>query len=357
MKKASTRTPRMTIGIDLGDRISHACVLDSSTGDVLERFALGSTPSGLEKRLGALGCCRVVIEVGSHSRWASRWLFSRGHEVLIANARQVRLIARSDRKTDRIDAEILARLGRLDPKLLHAIEHRSEKAQQDLEMIKARDVLVRSRTIAINHVRGVLKSAGARVERATAESFPRKARSVVPPTLCSALLPLLAQISQLTRRIAGYDRQIEELGEKDYPATKSLRQVKGVGPITSLAYVLTLDHPERFGKSRMVGPYLGLSPRVAQSGDIDPQLGITKAGNSMLRRLLVGSAQYILGPFGPDTSLRRLGESLMARGGPNAKKRAVVAVARRLAVLLHRLWVSGERYEPLRGARELPATA
>jgi transposase len=357
VKKPSTATPRMTIGMDLGDRISHACVLDTSTGDVLDRFAFVSTPTGFEKRLSSLPRCRVVLEVGSHSRWASRWLSSRGHEVLTANARQVRLIARSDRKTDRIDAEILGRLGRFDPKLLHPIEHRREKAQQDLEVIKARDVLVRSRTMAVNHVRGVLKAAGTRVEGATAETFAMKARGVVPEALRLALLPLLAEIARLTKAIRAYDRRIEMLCEEDYPSTKRLRQVKGVGPITSLAYVLTLDRPERFGKSRMVGPYLGLSPRVAQSGEIDPQLGITKAGNSMLRRLLVGSAQYILGPFGSDTSLRRVGKSLMARGGPNAKKRAVVAVARRLAVLLHRLWVSGEPYEPLRNAREVPQVA
>jgi transposase len=348
----------MTIGIDLGDRISHACVLDTGTGDVLDRFAFASTPAGLEKRYSRLARSRVVIEVGSHSRWASRWFSSRGHEVLTANARQVRLIAKSDRKTDRIDAEILARLGRLDPKLLHPIEHRREKAQQDLEMIKARDVLVRSRTMAVNHVRGVLKAAGTRVEGATAETFAMKARGVVPETLRWALLPLLAQIARLTKAIRAYDRRIETLCEEEYySATRRLRQVKGVGPITALAYVLTLDRPERFKRSRMVGPYLGLAPRVAQSGEIDPQLGITKAGNSTLRRLLVGSAQYILGPFGPDTSLRRLGESLMARGGSNAKKRAVVAVARRLAVLLHRLWVSGEPYEPLRAARDLSPVA
>ena len=151
-----------------------------------------------------------------------------------------------------------------------------------------------------------------------------------------------------------YDERIEKLGREKYGHTELLRQVKGVGPLTSLAYVLTLENPDRFAKSRDVGPYLGLVPKQEESGDSQPQLGISKAGDVMLRRLLVGSAHYILGPFGPDTDLRRYGLRLCERGGKNAKKRAAVAVARKLAVLLHRLWISGEVYEPLRQA---PPTA
>jgi transposase len=139
---------------------------------------------------------------------------------------------------------------------------------------------------------------------------------------------------------------IEQLCQEHYPETHHLRQVSGVGPITALAYVLTLDDPDRFRKSREVAPALGLVPKRDQSGDRDPQLRITKTGDSYLRRLLVGSAQYILGPFGPDCDLRRWGLKLAQRGGKNAKKRAVVAVARKLAVLLHHLWVTGEVYDP-----------
>ena len=153
---------------------------------------------------------------------------------------------------------------------------------------------------------------------------------------------------ELSDRIKVYDERIEKLGREKYEHTELLRQVKGVGPLTSLAYVLTLENPDRFRKSRDVGAYLGLAPQQEDSGDSQPQLGISKAGDMMLRRLLVGSAQYILGPFGPDTDLRRQGLRLCERGGKNAKKRAAVAVARKLAVLLHRLWLSGEVYEPLR---------
>jgi transposase len=151
----------------------------------------------------------------------------------------------------------------------------------------------------------------------------------------------------LSDEIKLFDKKIEQLADERYPHTELLRQVKGVGPVTSLAYVLTLETPRRFAASRDVGPYLGLAPKQEDSGDCQPQLGISKAGDRMLRKLLVGSAHYILGPFGPDTDLRRFGKKLCARGGKNAKKRATVAVARKLAVLLHRLWISGEVYEPL----------
>jgi transposase len=151
----------------------------------------------------------------------------------------------------------------------------------------------------------------------------------------------------LNDEIKVFDQRIEKLASEKYMHTKLLRQVPGVGPVTALAYVLTLETPLRFAKSRDVGPYLGLVPKQEDSGDSQPQLGISKAGDRMVRKLLVGSAQFILGPFGPDTDLRRFGMKLCERGGKNAKKRAAVAVARKLAVLLHRLWASGEVYEPL----------
>jgi transposase len=153
--------------------------------------------------------------------------------------------------------------------------------------------------------------------------------------------------------IQEYDEKIEKLGREKYGPTAG----KGVGPITALAYVLTLENPDRFVKSRDVGPYLGLVPKQEDSGESPPQLGISKAGDTMMRRLLVGSAHHILGPFGPDTDLRRYGLRLCERGGKNAKKRAAVAVARKLAVLLHCLWVSGEVYEPLRQGTSAMAPA
>jgi transposase len=192
---------------------------------------------------------------------------------------------------------------------------------------------------------------GARLPKCSTPSFAQKVEGAVPAEIRETLLPLVRMTAALSDSIQGYDEKIERLGREKYGHTTLLRQVKGVGPIRALAYVLTLENPERFAKSRDVGPYLGLVPKQEDSGESQPQLGISKAGDTMVRRLLVGSAQYILGPFGPDTDLRRYGLRLCERGGKNAKKRAAVAVARKLAVLLHRLWATGDVYEPLRHGR------
>lgn len=341
--------PKLTIGLDLGDRFTQLCALDAR-GQIRATERVRTTPAALERHFTGLPHARIVLEVGTHSPWVSRLLEHLGHEVLVANARQLRLIYGSDRKSDRVDAETLARLGRLDPALLKPIHHRGAEAQADLAQLRARDALVRTRTLLINHVRGAVKAWGARLPASSAPAFATKAAAGVPRELRSALGPLLELIATLTQEIRGMEHQLERLATERYPETARLRQPSGVGLLTALCYVLTLEDPRRFRRSRAVGPYLGLCPRRDQSGGRDAQLRITKRGDAMLRRLLVSGAQYVLGPFGPDTDLRRWGHRLAARGGKNAKKRAVVAVARKLATLLHRLWVSGAAYQPLRAA-------
>lgn len=341
--------PKLTIGLDLGDRFTHLCALDAR-GHSATTERLRTRPAALERALAGLPRCRIVLEVGTHSPWVSRRLERLGHEVLVANARQLRLIYGSDRKCDRVDAETLARLGRLDPTLLKPIRHRGAEAQADLAQLRARDALVRTRTLLINHVRGAVKAWGGRLPACSAPAFGSKAGPGVPPELRAALGPLLELIARLTQEIRGMERQLERLATVRYPETARLRQPSGVGLLTALCYVLTLEDPDRFRQSRAVGPYLGLCPRRDQSGGRDAQLRITKRGDAMLRRLLVSGAQYILGPFGPESDLRHWGLRLAARGGKNAKKRAVVAVARKLATLLHHLWVSGAVYQPLRAA-------
>lgn len=335
------------MGLDLSDRYSRFCLLDAD-GTVAEEGRVRTTTPALQQRLSTLAPCRIVLEVGTHSPWVSRLAAEAGHEVIVANPRAVRLIAESDRKQDRTDAEQLARLGRLDPRLLAPIRHRGEQAQEDLACIRSRASLVRARTALINHVRGVVKAHGGRLPACSASVFSRKGAAHLPAGLRPALLPHLELIAQLTRQIAAADQQVETLGSERYPETGVLRQVAGVGPLTALTYVLTLEDPRRFRRSREVGPYLGLTPRQRQSGGRAPQLPISKAGDRYLRQLLVGCAHYILGPFGPDSDLRRWGLRYAPKGARNAKHRAVVAVARKLAVLLHRLWVTGEVYQPLR---------
>lgn len=337
-----------TVGLDVGDRWSQLCAVEQSSGEIVEEGRVRTSAQGLSKRF-LVPRLRVVLEVGCQSPWISRLLEGLGHEVLVANARQVRLIHGSGNKSDRIDAESLARLGRFEPKLLRAIEHRGEQVQVDRAVLRARDALVRSRARLIGHVRGMVKSVGGRVRGASAEGFAVRAAKDLPEALEPALRPVLEQIAALTTTIRRYDRQIEQLARDRYPETALLRQVDGVGPITALAFVLKVEDPRRFRRSRTLGPYLGLVPRRDQSGARDPQLRITKQGDPFVRRLLIQCARYILGPFGKDSALRRYGLRIAARGGSNAKKRAAVAVARKLAVLLHHLWQSAELYDPLYG--------
>ena len=339
------------IGLDLGDQYSTYCVLDEG-GEVAEEVRIRTTPQAMSKTFSRYEHARITIEVGTHSPWVSRLLVSMGHGVLVANPRKVRMIYQSDKKNDSLDAQTLARLARVDWKLLAPIQHRGEQAQLDLAVIRSRDAVVRTRTKLINHVRGMVKSIGGRISKCSADNFSSRALEEMPEPLRATLWAVVKTVADLSRQIRGYDKQIEAMAEQRYPEVKVLTQITGVGVLTALTYVLVLDDPHRFKKSRSVGAYLGLRPRLNQSGQSDRQLRITKAGDRLLRRLLVGSGQYILGPFGPDCDLRRWGLALAARGGNNAKKRAVVAVARKLAVLLHRLWVTGEVYEPVRVAHQ-----
>jgi transposase len=324
---------------------------------VIEETRLPTSKNTFQRKFSTLPSARIAMEAGAQSRWVSDLLRQLGHDVLVANARKLRAIYSNPRKEDRTDAETLARLARLDPHLLSPIHHRSPQAQADLALIRSRDALVRSRTLLINHVRGVVKSSGTRLPSCSTNSFANKVTSHIPDPLQPALLPILDTITSLTQQIRTYDRQVRSLCESKYPETKLLRKVSGVGPLTALAYVLILEDPQRFPKSRDVGPAVGLVPKRDQSGDHDPQLRITKTGSPLLRRLLVSSAQYILGAFGPDCDLRRWGLKLAERGGKNAKKRAVVAVARKLAVLLHHLWKNGEIYDPFHHGQKKAASS
>jgi len=337
---------RLTVGVDLGDQWSNYCILGLS-GETLAEGQSRTRKQEVAEFFQDLATSRVVVEVGTHSAWVREVIAGFGHEVLVANPRLMDGSKRRRRKNDRIDAEKLARLGRMDPKSLHPIQHRSTEVREDLLVLRAREALVESRTKLISAVRGLVKSMGGRVSSCSSVGFSRKAATEIPEEVRETLQPLLSLIATLSEEIKTYDQRIDKLAAEKYMHTQLLRQVVGVGPVTALAYVLTLETPLRFARSRDVGPYLGLVPRQEDSGDSQPQLGISKSGDRMLRKLLVGSAHYILGPFGPDTDLRRFGMRLCERGGKNAKKRAAVAVARKLAVLLHRLWVSGEVYKPL----------
>jgi transposase len=363
MKKISTvaieriqifKENQLTIGLDLGDRFSHYCILNEA-GEVILEQELPTTPKGIEQVFSRIPRSRIALETGTHSPWVSRQMAQLGHEVIVAHARNVRLIGESSRKDDRLDARTLARLARIDPGLLSPVRHRSAKAQIHLTVIRARATLVSARTALVNAARGLTKSYGARLPKCGSEQMNREIAKGLSEELRDALDPLLAEIESLNERIAEYDRRIARVSKEVYPEVALLQQVKGVGPLIALTYVLTLDDPHRFRRSRDAGCFLGLRPGRRNSGMSEPQLHISKEGDRYLRTLLVQGAHYILGPFGQDSDLRRWGLQLAKRGGKNAKKRAVVAVARKLAVLLHKLWVSAEVYEPLRNNHKVMA--
>jgi transposase len=338
---------KQVVGLDLGDKSSRYCVLDSN-GTVQSERSVATTRQGFSQAFAKMVRSRIALEVGTHSPWVSRVLESLGHEVIVANARRVRIISESSRKDDRMDAQMLARLARVDPALLHPIRHRGERVQQHLAMIKARAGLVDGRTALVNTARGLTKAFGERIGKCDADQMRMEKIEELPAGVQAALEPLLIVVETMTEQIQDYDKRLAEIARKDYPETTLLEQVAGVGLLIALTFILTLDDAQRFRYSRDVGCFLGLRPKRRDSGESQPQLGITKEGDVYLRRLLVQGAHFILSKRGPDTDLKRWGLKLAGSGDKRAKKRAVVAVARKLAILLHHLWVSGEVYEPLR---------
>ena len=340
---------RLTVGLDLGDRSSRYCILNEA-GEKASEDQLPTTKTGLDSIFAKMAPCRIALEVGTHSPWVSRHLAAMGHEVIVANPRKVRLITQSVKKNDRMDAEQLARLARVDPKLLAPIRHRGPEAQGDLAVIRARAELVDSRTALINTARGLAKPMGERLKSCDADYVKESLADGLNEATQNAIRPLLKSVEEITKQIGVYDKKIQEI-EKRYPETKVLKQVNGVGTLVALTYILTLEDAERFEHSRDVGPYLGLTRKLRDSGESQPELGISKAGDQLLRRLLVQAAHCILRDGAPDSDLRTWGLTKVEagagkKGSKRRKKKAAVAVARKLAVLLHRLWVTGEVYDP-----------
>lgn len=336
--------PKVTVGLDLGDRYSYYCMLNAD-GEVFEEGRIQTNEEGLRRHFQGEDRWRIALEAGVHSPWVSRKLRAWGHQAIVANPRQIPALTETDSRNDRNDAENLARFAYCDPRLLKPIEHRSVERQRDLNRLKVRDTLVRARTMMINSLRGLVKSEGQRLPKCDADNFVSRAELFIPAELRPASQPMLEQIQQLTQHIQELEKQIEKLAEQ-YPEMELLQTAQGVGPIISAAYVLTLDRPEAFPSSRQAGAFLGLRPRQKQSGNSDVQCRISKRGNQYLRRLLVQGAQRILGPKGEDSALRRWGLKLASSGGKRGKKRAVVAVARKLAVILHSMWKNNEPFRP-----------
>jgi transposase len=344
MKKLSKMPTRMgeTIGIDLGDKVSRYCIVDHH-GDVVEEGSFRNQASSIEKHFAGEPR-RIALEAGAQSAWISRELEQLGHEVIVANPRELKWITSSDTKNDPADARKLALLARADVRLLATVEHRTAEQQAELAVIRARDAILRARTLLINSARSIAKGFGLRLPKSITGTFGERAIDALPEFLRTALVGLLEQIDALSRTITDYDQKIGALAEQ-HPELARLESIPGVGRLTAMTFVLTLGRAERFAHRRDVVGFLGLRPKQRQSGARDPQLGISKSGDPYMRKLLVQCAHHILGHYGKDSALRRWGLA-KGEGGKKATLRAIVAVARKLSVLLHRLWVSGEFYKP-----------
>lgn len=340
----SSATTAITIGIDLGDRNAHYAFINTD-GLIFEEGTVAMNPAAFRKQFGEIKpAARIAIEAGSQSRWVAKLLAECGHEVIVANPRQVKLITASNSKNDPNDAKLLARLARVDKTLLSPLEHRGEGEQRTLVAIRARALLVKTRVAVAHSLRGTLKTFGLRLPDARSHDFVARCRATVPANLLPQLEGSFRVLEELTQQIDAYAELIAKIAAEQYPDVARLCEVPGVGVLTALTFVTTIGDPKRFQHSRDVGSYLGLRPAQRQSGERNPQLGITKAGDCYLRALLVQGAHSLMQKNGTDTALRAWGLKLCERGGAGAKKRAVVAVARKLAVLLHQLWVSGKSY-------------
>lgn len=348
-------THPVTVGLDLGDRNTFAVELDRER-QIAGRWKIKTTPAAFVECFAERDCVRVILEAGTHSRWISALLEELGHDVKVVDPRRLPRNHRED-KSDWKDAEHLGRVGQAMPELFHEVHHRSNTAHADLLVLKVRSLLVELRTKLVNTLRMHVKGIGKRLPKCDARAFHKRMRDAVPTALKRSSDPILRILEVLAKEIAKLDKEIDELAETRYPETGVLTQVTGVGNQTALAFMLTIGDKTRFATSRTVGSYFGLRPRLSESCSIEPQLRITKAGDPFVRRLLVTAAHYIIGPLcRTDSSLRRWAMGYCERGGKNAKKRAAVAVARKLSVLLHRLWVTGEVYEPLRACTAEPVT-
>jgi transposase len=334
------------IGMDVGGERSQVCAVNEA-GQVVWEREIRTVRREVERAFRGHPKSRVCLEVGGSSAWISRLLKEMGHEVVACNPRRLRLIAESTLKCDRLDAEVLARLARLsglDGKLVPGVYQRSEATQFVRSFLKVRRALVRNRTSAANAARGLSRSLGHVLPSVKPERLTQRVqKATLPEAVTSMVGPLLVTVEQLSEQIAVLDEQVAMLGAKN-PVVKRLQTIDGIGPLTSLAFVSCIEDPTRFGRSRDVGAYLGLRPVLRQSGGQRHQGAITKEGDPELRALLVQAAHALMHAKRA-SDLKTWARGLAKRVG---KKKAIIALARKLAVLMHRLWVRNESFEPQR---------
>ena len=356
MQHTTTRSYPLTIGLDLGNKDTQ-CAVYGSDGARVEERKVTNNREQLTALFTRFPDARIVMEASTSTRWIHNLAVELGHEVVVANPRSIPIITASVKKCDRNDARLLAELGQVRPELLNPIKFRDDRYQAVRALLFARAQLVKQRASLVTFIRSEVRVLGFSLPSCGTKVFVKTCRKMVPTELRLALNPMFDSIDSLSAGVDTYNGHIEELSEGPFAETQVLRQVHGVGPLVALAFVATIGDPARFEKSRTIGAYLGLVPRMKQSGRLNPDLGITKCGDRYMRSLLVSAATRILAPAGADSDLRRFGERIIGGGGRRARARARIAVARKLGVLLHRLLCTGEVYEPLRNTPDVSADA
>ena len=329
------------IGIDLHLKTSYVCFLNDA-GEKTCEMTIPTTKSALKRHFETLEPARIIIEAGSYSLWVNRLLSSFDHKVIVANPRKVRLIAESTLKNDRVDAEVLARLGRSDPHFLCPITPRGPESQLTRGYLKVRAALVKTRTLEINSVRGLLRSWGFSFSAGYPAKFcERVLQSNLPSELLDMVTPLIESILAVQAQIANCEQELKRRANA-IPTVRNLMSMPGIGPIISLAFFASIDQPERFPKSRQIGSYLGFRPSLRESGGKRRMGPISKEGDQELRALLVQGA-YSLMRSQKESALKEWATKLGERIG---RKKAIVALARKMGVILHHLWITGQPFQP-----------
>lgn len=329
------------IGIDVHKRESQVCVLGEGGEVVLER-RIATRRERLVELLGKRPKARVLLESSTESEWVARCLEELGHEVVVADPNFASMYATRSRrvKTDKRDARTLAEANRLGAyRKAHRI---SDERRQVRAQVAAREVLVRTRTRLINQVSAQLRQEGLRVGSGESEHFAQRVGALSLPTrLQHQVEALLAVLKPVNEQVAALDAVLEQLCRQDEQLAR-LCTVPYVGPVTACAFASAVDDPERFGRAHQVEAYLGLVPSESSSGEKQHKGRITKAGNTRVRWLLVEAAVKWLWHPRPETEVLRVwAQGIAARGG---KKKAVVALARRLAGILFAMMRDGTEY-------------
>lgn len=336
------RTATVT-GLDVSEKHIQICEID--VDDVVSEGRIATSDKKLREYFEGRAARRIVIEMSSHTRWITELLRSFGHEVLVVDPRRMKLVSGTLYKDDTLDAQTLAMLARDAPRLLKTVPLRDIEHQRLLTMVRARATAVEGRTRIINAIRGMLKPYGYRVPRSSHSVLATYLWSEVEAPILRLIEPLMVLLETFDGQIARYDQEAERILPQLPPNARQLREIPGVGPLTVLYFVAIIGDPNRFAKSRDVGPYLGLCRRRDDSGEYQSELGITKAGDRYMRALLANCVSHIMGPFGKDSDLRDWGLKKLGGATRVEKKKMKVALARKLAVLLLTLWKSGKPYD------------